>query len=87
MDWLLTDEEIGKAKEDSYEMLPKFCDNWTPGELRQWEDNAIARAAARKALRAVDELILDNTMQSDHGGPFYVRVDIEGLQALRHGVA
>ena len=51
MDWLLTDEEIGKAKEDSYEMLPKFCDNWTPGELRQWEDNAIARAAAQNVAK------------------------------------
>ena len=45
-----------------------------------------ARAAVRKALQAVDGLVIGDCMQSDNNGPFYVRVDAEGLEALKQEV-
>ena len=90
MDWKLTDEEIAEISRD----IVKQAKATGGGEFGLAEcfglDNqfhrAIADAAVRKALQAVDGLVIGDCMQSDNNGPFYVRVDAEGLEALKQEV-
>ncbi len=53
---------------------------------QEFMEEHIARAAVRKTLQAVEGLVLGDSMQSDCDGPFYVRVDAEGLEAFKKEV-
>jgi len=98
MDWKLTDEELrdtSKVAADKWlEQPPATSDEagWVQAideaqrSLTLAVRRAIADAAVRKALQAVDGLVIGDCMQSDNNGPFYVRVDAEGLEALKQEV-